>query len=171
MTTTTHYLDHRVDPRLTIAASWTSMLFLFVCVDLFSLYRKDVRADLEAGTVAAFTVGQGYLLGVIVYVAVPSLMLLLSLVMPARVTRAVNMAVAGIYAVTIAASAVGEWAYFVVGSVLEFALLVAIAYQAWTWPKVTGPLMTSRGEEGRQAGRREPGRRGGRARDDTGEVT
>lgn len=155
--TTTHYLDHRVGPRLTIAASWTSMLFLFVCVDLFSLYRKDVRADLEAGKVAAFTIGQGYLLGVIVYVAVPSLMLLLSLAMPARVTRAVNIAVAAVYAVTIAASAVGEWTYFVVGSVLEVALLVAIAYQAWTWPKVTDPLTASREEQGHRAGRRELG--------------
>lgn len=152
MPTTTHYLDHRVDPRLTIAASWTSMLFLFVCVDLFSLYRKDVRADLEAGKVAAFTIGQGYLLGVIVYVAVPSLMLLLSLVMPARVTRAANIAVAAIYAVTIAASAVGEWTYFVVGSVIEVTLLVAIAYQAWTWPTVTDSLPTPRGGQWRHTG-------------------
>ena len=129
------------------------MLFLFVCVDLFSLYRKDVRADLEAGKVAAFTIGQGYLLGVTVYVAVPILMLLLSLLMPARVTRAANIAVAAIYAVTIAASAVGEWTYFVVGSLLEVGLLVAIAYQAWTWPRVTDHLTTPRGEQGVRAGR------------------
>ena len=31
-------------PRLTLAALWTSMLFIYAYVDLFSLYRADVRA-------------------------------------------------------------------------------------------------------------------------------
>ncbi len=34
------------------------MLFVFVYVDLFSLYRADIRADLEAGEMATFSIGQ-----------------------------------------------------------------------------------------------------------------
>jgi hypothetical protein len=37
--------------RLKIPALWTSMLFVFAYVDLFSLYRADFRADLEAGEI------------------------------------------------------------------------------------------------------------------------
>jgi hypothetical protein len=33
-----------VNVRIKISALWTSMLFVFAYVDLFSLYRRDVRA-------------------------------------------------------------------------------------------------------------------------------
>ena len=49
MSDTTHYQDYWINPRLKIAALWTSMLFIYAYVDLFSLYRADVRADIEAG--------------------------------------------------------------------------------------------------------------------------
>ena len=102
MSATTHYQDYWINPRIKIAALWVSMLFIFVYVDLFSLYRGDVRADIEAGKMFAFTIGQGFLLGVTIYILVPSLMLFLSLVLPVRVTRAANIVAAVLYAVTIA---------------------------------------------------------------------
>ena len=45
-----------VNVRTKISALWTSMLFVFAYVDLFSLYRPDFRADLEAAEVGGFTV-------------------------------------------------------------------------------------------------------------------
>lgn len=135
MSATTRYQNYRINSRIKISALWTAMLFVFVYVDLFSLYRSDVRADIEAGKIAAFTIGQGYLLGVTIYVLVPSLMLYLSLVLPARVTRMVNLVVAVLYAVTVAGSAIGEWGYYILGSLTEVALLAGVVYHAWTWPK------------------------------------
>ncbi len=142
MSAPTDYRDYWINPRLKIAALWTSMMFVFVCVDLFSLYRADVRADIEGGKIAAFSIGQGYLLGVTVYVLLPSLMLFLSLVLPVKVTRMANIVVALVYALTVAGSAVGEWTYFILGSLIEAALLVGIAYYAWTWPKATDAVAT-----------------------------
>ena len=52
-----------------VSALWTSMLFVFAYVDLFSSFRADVRADIEAGKMFAFTIGQGFLLGGVVYYA------------------------------------------------------------------------------------------------------
>jgi hypothetical protein len=152
MSTTTEYRDYWINPRLKIAALWTSMLFIFVCVDVFSMYRSDVRADIEAGKIAVFTIGQGYLLGVMVYVALPSLMVFLSLVLPVKVTRMTNIVLAVLYAVTVAGSAVGEWTYFIVGSLIEAGLLVAIAYYAWTWPTMTEPVtgVSNRSHRGRE---------------------
>jgi hypothetical protein len=136
MGTTSDYRDSWVSPRLKISALWVSMLFVFVYVDLFSLYRADVRADIEAGKISAFSIGQGYLLGVIVYIALPSLMVFLSLVLPVKVTRTANIVLAVVYALTVVGSAVGEWTYFILGSAIEVALLAGIAYYALTWPKV-----------------------------------
>ena len=52
-----------VNVRVRISALWTSMLFVFAYVDLFSLYRPDFRAAVEAGEVAGFAVNQTFLLG------------------------------------------------------------------------------------------------------------
>jgi hypothetical protein len=63
-----------VNVRVKLSALWASMLFVFACVDLFSLYRPDFRADIEAGEVAGFAVNQTFLLGTTAYVVIPSLM-------------------------------------------------------------------------------------------------
>ena len=140
MSAATQYQDYWINPRIKIAALWTSMLFVFAYVDLFSLYRDDVRADIEAGEMAGFTIGQGFLLGVTTYILLPSLMLFLSLVLTAKITRTINIGVAALYAVTIAGSAMGEWSYYILGSVVEVALLAGVVYYAWTWPKRTGTV-------------------------------
>ena len=138
MSATTNYQDYWINPRLKIAALWASMLFVFVYVDLFSLYRGDVRADIEAGEIFGFTIGQGFLLGVTIYILVPSLMLSLSLVLPVRVTRMANIVVAALYAVTIVGGTIGESNYYyILGSITEAALLAGVVYYSWTWPKAT----------------------------------
>jgi len=134
---TTRYQDYWVNPRIKIAALWASMLFVYVYVDLFGLFRADVRADIEAGKMFVFTIGQGVLLGMTIYVLVPILMLFLSLVMPVRATRAANIVVAVLYAVTVVGGAIGEWNYYLLGSLVEVALLAGVVYYAWTWPKAT----------------------------------
>jgi hypothetical protein len=66
-----------VNVRVKISALWASMLFVFAYVDLFSLYRPDFRADVEAGEIAGFAVDQTFLLGTTAYVVIPSLMVFL----------------------------------------------------------------------------------------------
>jgi Family of unknown function (DUF6326) len=124
-----------VNVRVKISALWTSMLFVFAYVDIFSLYRPDFRADLEAEEIGDFTINQAFLLGTTVYIVIPGLMVFLALVLRPQVDRIVNIALAGVYGLTIIAGAVGEWTYYVVGSAIEVALLAAIVYYAWTWPK------------------------------------
>lgn len=146
MSAQTDYQDYWINPRVKIAALWASMLFVFAYVDLFSLYRADIRADIAAGRMSAFTIGQGFMLGVTVYVMVPSLMVFLSLVLPVRVTRMANLILAILYVVTIAGGAVGEWNYYILGSVMEVALLAGVAYVAWTWPKTTDAVTARSGQ-------------------------
>jgi hypothetical protein len=147
MNTTTDYRDSWINPRIKIAALWASMMFIFAYVDLFSLYRADIRADLEAGTMSTFTIGQAFLLGVTLYIALPSLMVFLSLVLPVKITRIANIALPVIYGLTIVGGAVGEWNYYILGSAIEVALLAGIAYYAWTWPTATDPAATAPPEE------------------------
>ena len=130
----TVYADQPVNTRIKLSALWASMLFVFAYVDLFSLYREDFRADIEAGEISGFTIGQTFLLATVVYIAIPSLMVFATLVMPARLNRVVSVVLSALYALTIAGGAVGEWNYYILGSVLEVGLLGLIGYYAWTWP-------------------------------------
>ncbi len=139
MTSSRQYRDTPIDVKLVISALWIAMLFVFAYVDIFGFYRADVleaALDGEAGT-TGITVDQVFLSGTLVYILLPSLMVVLTLVLTARVNRTVNLAVALVYAVTIVASCIGEdWAYYLLGSAVEVVLLAAIARIAWTWPLV-----------------------------------
>lgn len=146
MTAETKFEPSIVNVRIKISALWTSMLLVFAYVDLFSLYRPDFRADVEAGEIGGFTVNQAFLLGTTAYIVIPSLMVFLSLILRPRVNRIANMAVGVLYALTIIAGAIGEWNYYVLGSVIEVVQLAAIVYYAWNWPKGT-PAISSNGSE------------------------
>lgn len=135
MTTATKLESFTVNVRIKISALWASILFVFAYVDLFSLYRPDFRADLQAGEVAGFTVNQSFLLGTTAYILIPSLMVFLALTLRPRVSRMTNIVLCSLYALTVIGGAIGEWNYYILGSAVEVALLGAIVYYAWTWPK------------------------------------
>jgi hypothetical protein len=126
-----------VNVRVKLSALWTVMLFVFVYVDLFSLYRPDFRADIEAGEVAGFAIGQSFLLATTIYVAIPIVMVIGVLVMRPKANRTANLALSAVYALTIIVGAVGEWNYYLLGSAIEVAALATIALLAWTWPKTS----------------------------------
>lgn len=64
-------------------------------------------------------------------------MVAVSLLAPARAARRANLVVRLVYLVTVIWAIVGEsWLYYVLGSVVEALLLVAIARVAWTWPRL-----------------------------------
>ena len=134
-TADTEFEPFKVNVRIKISALWTAMLFVFAYVDIFGFFRSDVRADVEAGVVGGFTVNQTFLVATTLYIAIPSLMVFGALVLRPRINRIANVALSIIYTITIIAGAVGEWNYYIFGSVLEVSLLAAIFYYAWTWPK------------------------------------
>jgi len=137
MTVETKLQPSNVSVRVKISALWASMLFVFAYVDLFTLYRPDFRADIEAGRVAGFTINQSFLLGTTVYIVIPSLMVFLALVLRPRVNQIANIGLGVLYALTIIAGAIGEWNYYMLGSAVEVALIATIVYYARTWPKET----------------------------------
>jgi hypothetical protein len=131
------FAPSNVNVRIKISALWTSMLFVFVYVDLFSLYRPDIRADIEAGELGGFTINRSFLLGTTAYVIIPGVMVFGALVLRPRVDRIVNIVLGIMYALTIIGAAIGEWSYYLLGSAVEVAQLAAIVYLSWTWPKET----------------------------------
>ncbi len=62
------------------------------------------------------------------------LMVVLSLLLKPRVNRIMNIAVSLLYMISVLVSIIGEdWAYYIIGSLIEAILLIAIALTAWKW--------------------------------------
>jgi hypothetical protein len=136
-TTTRQYRDTQVDVKVVLSALWTATMFLFAYVDLFGLYRAEALEALLEGRLAnaPFAVNQTFLIFTLAFIVPPSLMVVLSLLLKPRVNRIVNIVVSLLYALSAIVSCIGEtWAYYIIGMVIEAALLVVIARVAWKWP-------------------------------------
>ncbi len=140
-TTTRQYRDTQVDVKLVLCALWIAMLFVFAYVDIFGFFRADVLDAALDGKVATtgFEVNQTFLTLTLIYILVPTLMVVLSLLLKPRVNRITNVVVSVLYMITIIGSAIGEtWVYYFVGSAIEVIFLAAIARTAWSWPAPHG---------------------------------
>ena len=143
--TTTTLEDQRIPVRVKLAAAWTSFMFLYIYVDYLALYKPGFLDDILAGIVHEFDIGPTFLGIVLTLIAIPSLMILLSTTLPARVNRTINLVVATLYIPVSMYNAVGEswtYSYFYGLSIgLEVLLLALILRYAWTWPR-TAPSAT-----------------------------
>lgn len=125
--------DHYVPTRLKLAALWTSAMFCYIYADYFGLYVPGTVADMLHGRMAPFgPVNQTILLGTSIMMAIPSLMIALSLLLPFRLCRVLNI-LAGVLYTLIIAITMWSWAFFVLYGVIEMLLTGAIAWYAWTW--------------------------------------
>ncbi|MGW7485166.1 DUF6326 family protein [Nonomuraea muscovyensis] len=133
-----------------LAAAWTSFMFLYIYVDYFHLYKPGAIDDILAGVVVGFDISPTLLTMMLASVAIPALMVMLSMTLPAPVNRATNLVVASLYIPYSVVNAVGEswdWASFYGLSIgVEVLLLAFILRSAWTWPRTpavpAGPATT-----------------------------
>ncbi|ADD43299.1 DUF6326 family protein [Stackebrandtia nassauensis] len=133
--------DLRMPVKAKLAAAWTSFMFLYIYVDYLALYKPGFLDDLLAGIVYEFNTGPTFVAIALTLMAIPILMIVLSMTLPARVNRIANLVVATLYIpITVfnAASETWTYAYFYALSIgLETLLLVFILRSAWTWPRRT----------------------------------
>ena len=143
--TTTTLEDQRIPVRVKLAAAWTSFMFLYIYVDYLALYKPGFVDDILAGIVHEFDTGPTFVAIALTLMAIPSLMILLSTTLPARVNRTINLVVATLMAIPTVYNAAGEswtYSYFYGLSIgLEVLLLALILRYAWTWPR-TAPSAT-----------------------------
>jgi hypothetical protein len=135
--TTTALHDPPAPVRARLAAAWASFMFFYIYVDYLHLYKPGAVEDILAGVVFEFDISQTFVVTSLALVGIPSLMILLSMALPARANRALNLVVAALYVPVSAFNVVGEsWIFFYgLGAVVEVILLAYILRSAWTWPR------------------------------------
>ena len=138
-TTTSALHDPPMPVRTKLAAAWSSFMFFYIYVDYLHLYKPGAVDDILAGIVFEFDVSQTFVVTSLVIVGIPALMIVLSVGLPARASRMLNLVVALLCVPIAAFNVVGEsWVYFYgLGAAVEIALLAYILRSAWTWPRRT----------------------------------
>ena len=131
--------DAKINVKIKLAALWLTVNLLYIYVDVYSFFRPGIIEDAIAGKVWEFQITQVWLLGVIILMTIPSLMVFLSLVLPAKVNRWTNIIVGILHIVLALGTTIGEsWAYYIFASIVEAVLLLLIVWYAWKWPKEEG---------------------------------
>lgn len=128
--------DVKVPVRMKISALWASVMFCYVYGDYFNLYTPGKLPEMLQGNISLGPVTQQMLFGLSIMMAVPSLMIFLSLVLPASISRWLNIA-AGLFYATIMFLILfgGAWFFYMFFAAVEIALTLLVVFYAWRWPR------------------------------------
>ncbi|HET6330050.1 MAG TPA: DUF6326 family protein [Holophagaceae bacterium] len=128
--------DFKVNVRFKLSGLWASLTLCYLYGDYFGLFPPGALRSMLDGRMGPLgPTTQGVLLGTSALLAVPCVMVALSLLLTPRVNRVVNFVLGVVYTLVMAVSMPGSWLFYQFFGVIEMALTLAIVWQAWKWPK------------------------------------
>ncbi len=134
-TTRTALQDVKVHVRFKLAALWASVMSCYIYGDFLGLYRPgDVKGILNGQGLLGPT-SQASLLVVAILIAVPAVMIFLSLVLPPALSRWLNILVGAILTAIVLVTIPGSWAFYIFLSAIEVVLQSLAVWYAWRWPR------------------------------------
>jgi hypothetical protein len=119
-----------------LSALWAATMFCYVYGDYFGLFLPGQMMEMNAGIMGPLgPATPGILVAVSTMMAVPSLMIFLSLILPALLNRWLNIFLGLIYSGIILLTMPGSPHFYLFLAIIEVALTVSIVFTAWTWPR------------------------------------
>jgi hypothetical protein len=129
----------QVHVKLKLSALWAAVMFCYIYGDYFGLFKPGHLASMAAGKMGPLgPATQGVLLGVAIMMAIPSVMVFLSLALPPAANRWTNITFGVIYTVIMLMTMPGAWMFYLFLGVVEIVLTSLIVWYAWSWPRHAG---------------------------------
>lgn len=130
--------DIKINIKFKLAALWTSLMFCYVYGDFFSLFVPGRIQRLMEGNSGAGETTPITLLLYAVLLALPSLMIFLSVSLKARLNRILNIVVGVFFTlvmILVTVTSLGEWMIFYTFlGLVEITLTCIIVWKAVKWP-------------------------------------
>lgn len=127
--------DIRIHVKFKLTALWTTLMFCYIYGDYFGLYKPGKLQRMLDGRMGPLgPTTQGVLLGTAILMAIPALMVFLSLALKPSPNRWLNIILGVIYTVIMLITMPGAWAFYILLGVVEVVLTSIIVWYAWTWP-------------------------------------
>lgn len=128
--------DFRAPAKLKLSALWAATMFCYVYGDFFGLFRPGKLMAMNAGKIGPLgDATPGMLVGVSILMAIPALMVALSLLLPPFFARWLNILLGLAYTGIMLLTMQGAQPYYVTLGVIEVALTLGVVWVAATWPK------------------------------------
>ena len=112
-------------------------MFFYIYNDLLSMFKPGTVEELVNGSLEGVVFTQEVLFGAALLMALPSIMIFLSLTLKAKMNRLVNIIV-GIFHIIVLVSTLfvgGDlWAYYALYMIFEAVFIGLIVWTAWKWP-------------------------------------
>ncbi|MEO6493663.1 MAG: DUF6326 family protein [Nakamurella sp.] len=128
-----------VPVQVKLAAAWTSLMYLVLYIDYFHLYQPGQIDKIRGGNIFEFEISGNLMTIFFALISTPALMVVLSLILPARVNRTTNLVAASLwipFCLFNVAGAASDYAlYYGVTIGVEVLILAFILRSAWTWPR------------------------------------
>ncbi|MFC1786756.1 DUF6326 family protein [Halobacteriota archaeon] len=135
--------DVKINVKIKLSILWICLMFFYLYNDVLSFYRRDTIEGVMSGEfgAGAIQVTPDFLLMGAILMAIPIFMIFLSLALPAKTNRLVNIIVGIFHAVVLLGTLLvpGElWAYYAFYMILEAVFIALIVWTAWKWPTQEG---------------------------------
>ena len=128
--------DIKIHVKMKLSALWVSVMLCYIYGDYFGLYEPGKLQGMLEGKMGPLgPTTQGVLLGTAILMAIPSVMVFLSLALKPNPNRWVNIILGVIYTVIMLITMPGAWAFYKFLGVVEVVLTALIVWNAWNWPK------------------------------------
>ena len=127
--------DIKIHVKIKLSALWASVMFCYIYADYFGLYVPGTLQSMLKGKIGPLgQATQGVLLGTSLVMAIPSVMIFLSVALKPVLNRWLNMIFGVIYTLIILITMWAWWFYIFFG-IIEVALTGPIVWYAWNWPR------------------------------------
>jgi phosphoglycerol transferase MdoB-like AlkP superfamily enzyme len=116
-------------------------VFFYLYADILTFYQTGALEEIIGGELAGVQINQAFSLTAAIVMAIPSVMVFLSLALKAKVNRWANIIVgiysAGLLLVTVLLAAAFD-PHYILYDIIEAVLIALIIGYAWKWPKQEG---------------------------------
>ncbi|MDR6920742.1 MULTISPECIES: DUF6326 family protein [Chryseobacterium] len=138
MNNSIHFEETSVNIKIILAGLWTSATLCYLYGDYFELYIPGKAKGLVEGTNLLDSPVKLFMAAVVL--ALPAVMVFLSLMLKAKINRIFNI-ILGIFftaiMLLIAATSLTAWrAFYVFLALLESFITILIVWKAWKWKKI-----------------------------------
>jgi len=130
-----HLEDTRIHVKVKLSALWASVMFCYIYADYFGLYVPGKLQGMLQGTMGPLgPTTQGVLLGTSVLMAIPGVMIFLSVALGPQLNRWLNIVFGALFTVIILIT-MWDWTFYIFFGVIEVLLTGLVVWYAWNWPR------------------------------------
>lgn len=130
--------DTKLDVKIVLSSLWAATMFCFVYGDYFGLYQHGTIQNMMAGIMGPLgRINDTIMLGVSTMMAIPAVMIFLSIILPPTPNRILNILFGVVYTVIMGLTMIGAAPYYIFFGIIEVCLTLLVVFFSATWPKVT----------------------------------